>query len=272
MEQGFAPADTVEAGRPYMVAGIARTAPVAMLDGWKDATTPRVPAEPTLRGELAARWARIAAFEHASVASFARFTLDLLAVGAPAELVVAAQKAGGDEVRHARLCFGLASAFEGRPVGPGALRVPDEPGRNTDLASLTAATVREGCVAETLAALEIAAAAEAARDPVVRDVLQRIAADEATHSELAWRFVRWALGAGGPEVRAAAAGAFGDAERAWSMGVASDDEAALEPWGILGSAARRRVQAQGLADVVLPAARLLLGEVEKAAPEPNARA
>ncbi len=272
MEQGFAPADTVEAGRPYMVAGIARTAPVAMLDGWKDATTPRVPAEPTLRGELAARWARIAAFEHASVASFARFTLDLLAVGAPAELVVAAQKAGGDEVRHARLCFGLASAFEGRPVGPGALRVPDEPGRKTDLASLTAATVREGCVAETLAALEIAAAAEAARDPVVRDVLQRIAADEATHSELAWRFVRWALGAGGPEVRAAAAGAFGDAERAWSMGVASDDEAALEPWGILGSAARRRVQAQGLADVVLPAARLLLGEVEKAAPEPNARA
>jgi hypothetical protein len=48
--------------------------------------------------------------EHASVAAFARFTLDLLALGAPADLVQSAQQALGDEIAHAELCFGLAGA------------------------------------------------------------------------------------------------------------------------------------------------------------------
>ena len=38
----------------------------------------------------------------ASIAAFARFTMMLLAVGAPPELVVAAQRASIDEVAHAR--------------------------------------------------------------------------------------------------------------------------------------------------------------------------
>ncbi len=41
-------------------------------------------------------------------ASFVRFTLELLAVGAPRELVTDAQRAGLDESAHAKACFALA--------------------------------------------------------------------------------------------------------------------------------------------------------------------
>ena len=39
------------------------------------------------RARLAREWAHIGALEHASVASFARFTLQLMALGAPADLL-----------------------------------------------------------------------------------------------------------------------------------------------------------------------------------------
>lgn len=56
--------------------------------------------------------------EHASVAAFARFTLQLLAMGAPAELVQASVGAAADELDHARLRFGIADRFDGRLGAP----------------------------------------------------------------------------------------------------------------------------------------------------------
>jgi rubrerythrin len=53
--------------------------------------------------------------------------------------------------------------------------------------------LREGCLGETVAALEAVAAAEAARDAAVKQVLTRIARDELAHAELAFDFLRWAL-------------------------------------------------------------------------------
>lgn len=74
---------------------------------------------PGLRAALAARWARVAAFEYASVGSFACSTLQLLALGAPPELVADAQAAAADETRHATLAYRLASRCPGAPAGPG---------------------------------------------------------------------------------------------------------------------------------------------------------
>jgi hypothetical protein len=59
--------------------------------------------------------------EHASVAAFARFVLELLSAGAPLELVEGAGDAMRDELRHTQICFGLASAYAGAPIGPGPL-------------------------------------------------------------------------------------------------------------------------------------------------------
>lgn len=50
-----------------------------------------------------------------------------------------------------------------------------------------------GGAGETLAAMQAAEQRGRARDPEVCRVLDRIAADEAAHAELAWAFVRWAI-------------------------------------------------------------------------------
>jgi len=189
-------------GRPLCIDGEARVAPVVTRRDWAE------PLEVELAGlsareraTLALEWQKDAQLEHASVASFARFILDLLAFGAPAELVEAAQRAMSDEIEHARLCFGLASAYGGVPLGPSALNLQGV-APSGSLAAAAAAAVREGCINETIAALAATRQVERASDPTVRAVLARIARDEANHAELAWRFVHWALTTGGAVVRA----------------------------------------------------------------------
>lgn len=191
-------------GRPLLVGGAPVVAPPAPREDW--ARAPIAPPS-ALASELAAAWLADAALEHASVASFARFALELLAVGAPPELVVGAHRAALDEVEHARLAYGLASAFGGVAVGPGPLDVGGVVFRS-DLAALTASAVREGCVGETFAAIGARVACARCTDPATSEVLRTIADDELVHAELAFRFVAWAVRVGGPDVAAAALRAF----------------------------------------------------------------
>jgi hypothetical protein len=193
-------------GRPFFVGHEARTAPPLARDDWSLAQSPAVDhLGADEREALALAWIADAAMEHASVASFARFVLQLLAIGAPAELVDDAQQALRDEVAHARICFGLASAYRGTAIGPGRLATEGALEGMTDLVAIAVATVREGCVGETIAALHADVAASRASDPVVRAALEQIAEDEARHAALAWRFVAWAIDTGGEPVRAAVA-------------------------------------------------------------------
>lgn len=195
-------------GRPLLVAGEARVAPATERADWLahyDVTLAGLSAQE--QSALADAWLRDARFEHASIASFARFSLDLLAFGAPPELLEAAQRAMGDEIAHARACFAVASAYAGRALGPGPLELRGvEP--SASLAAAAAAAVREGCVNETIAALTAQQQAERTPDPVVRSLLERIACDEADHAELAWRFVAWALHTGDASVSYAVQSAF----------------------------------------------------------------
>ena len=63
-----------------------------------------------VRHILSEQWSLAARFEHASIASFNKFSLELLAVGAPGTLVAAANRAALQEVEHAQACFAAASA------------------------------------------------------------------------------------------------------------------------------------------------------------------
>jgi hypothetical protein len=92
-------------------------------------------------------------------------------------------------------------------VGPGPLDIRGI-APSTSLAAVAAACVRDGCVNETIASALAGAQAERAKDPELKATLERIAEDEARHAELAWRFVQWALGAGGDDVRIAVMDAF----------------------------------------------------------------
>jgi hypothetical protein len=146
------------------------------------------------RAALADHWTKEAAFEHASIASFAQLTLDLLSVGAPPELLEATQRATLDEIEHARITFALATAYGARPVGPAALAAL--PGASRTLASIARSTFIDACVGESVASASLAESARRATDPVLRDLLAKMAEDEERHAELAWRIVAWALRSG----------------------------------------------------------------------------
>ena len=150
-------------GRPLREDGVAVVAPTHARDGW---TTPATVSglSPAARAFAASAWAREAAFEHASVAAFARLAVELMAHAAPADLVDAALAAARDEVRHAQRCYGLAAAFGGDAVGPGPLPVETST-RIPSLEQLAVDCFRDGCVNETVAALCVA---EAARRALIR--------------------------------------------------------------------------------------------------------
>jgi hypothetical protein len=210
---------------------------------------------PDVRAALAAHWEREAAFEHASIGSFARASLSLLAHGAPPELVAATHAAAMDEVEHARLAYALASTYGAASSGPGSLVVPASIA--TSLADLAVETFVDGCAGEATAALVLREAADAAEDPAVRTILARMAEDEERHAELAWRTVAWALASGGEPVLRALSAAVATLRCEPASGdVAGDDPLARH--GALGPAAQRALRRRSIAEVVLPCAASLL--------------
>ena len=154
---------------------------------------PRDLLDPDVRAALVECWLADALAEHASVASFARATLELMAVGAPAELVAETQRASLDELEHARAVFAIASRYAGRALEPGPL--PLVPPRAGGIARVAHDVFVEGCVGETVAALCVARAAAACDDAELAATLRAIADDEARHAALAWKTLAWTIAA-----------------------------------------------------------------------------
>ncbi|MRG92478.1 ferritin-like domain-containing protein [Polyangium spumosum] len=243
-------------GRPLVISGEARAAKPRARADWRAALDFEVDAlSLEAREAISAHHAAIAAMEHASIASFSRFTLQLLALGAPAELVAEAQIASLDEVTHAQVEYAIASRLAGRFIGPDKL--PEATARlESDVISFVEALVMEGCVGETLGAAEGQEVLRGVRDDGLRAALAKIAADEERHAALAWKTLQWALGAFGAEAREAAERAF-----ARALVIHGEDPAEgpveNEEFGVLGArtlGARRR---EVLRSVVGPCLRTL---------------
>src|SRR5690349_6474279 len=100
------------------------------------------------RSAVGEAWIQMGLGEHASIAAFGRLVLDLIAAGAPPELLTGAASALKDEIRHAQLCFGIARQFNGRPASPGRLVLEDAPAPVGDPAALLEGVIFEGCFAE----------------------------------------------------------------------------------------------------------------------------
>ncbi len=257
-------------GRPFLVDHEPRVASLVERADWRTSVTPEVASLlPQVRARLAQHWTDAASMEHASVAAFARFVLQLLSLGAPADLVDEAQRAMHDETRHARLAFGMASAFAGKDIGPGPLEVHGSL-EATDLRSFIETTFAEGCIGETMASLEAAEALEHLqnRDPAVSAVLATLVADEARHAELAWRSVAWALRTFGQQARDAIEDALQAALGDEASGGSAVSEQGTDPLGeallergVLVDGLRTRVRSEALRDVVIPLTAALLGEV-----------
>ncbi|MEE9382274.1 MAG: ferritin-like domain-containing protein [Nannocystaceae bacterium] len=180
-------------GRPFLAEGTLRLAPVRSGDGWRDDLHPVIEhLTASQRRELADAWLDIARGEHAAIAAFARLSLELLQLGAPAELLEASQAAGLDEVRHAKGAFALACVYAGRHLEPGPLDLRGMPLTSTP-ATLGRAAAGEGCRDETLSALLAIETARTSRDPAVRSFLRKVAADETRHAAFSWRLLQWTL-------------------------------------------------------------------------------
>jgi len=181
--------------------------------------------------------------------------LQLLALGAPSELVEACNRALIDETAHARACFALASAYGGTALGPARLDI-EHCFEDTSLTAIAKLVLREGCLGETVASLEALAAAEVARDPAVKQALTRIARDELSHAELAFKFLRWALERVSVEARREllreAAQQLADFESAARHGESTRSDERLAAHGLIAGDVLRTIHLAAARDVARP--------------------
>jgi hypothetical protein len=216
-----------------------------MNSGWVEDLGTAIEAPPA----VATAWRANAATEAASVAAFAHLSNELLALGAPAHLIEKAHADALEEIRHARLCYGLAAAVDGQTLGPASFPAAAQPrdGR-LDFAALAAECIVESCLLESASA-RVAAALASRRDlpGEIRTVLDTITVDEARHAAHGWEIVAWCREVGGPTIDAAMRQALTRVEVASPM--ASVEHDALESWGIAGPTLWRRCIAEALADV-----------------------
>ncbi len=251
-------------GRPYRIDGHAVVADAIERGDWGASAVPATAQlSDAQRRRIGARWQQAALGEHASIAAFSRFVLDLLALGAPVELVASAHGALADEVTHARLAFGLASAYLGVPVGPGPL-APGPTAGARGLAEIVRDAIVEGCIGETISAARAERALLGATDSAVRRVLSVIARDETRHAALAWRFVAWALREH-PELRETIEMAFAEAAIGPAGGTTDPDGAALRAHGIVPDDDGRVIANEAITALVLPTARALVHDGRRAA-------
>ncbi len=185
--------------RPFLVGAHLRSAAAQARTDWSTTLTTCEKIDPVTREWLASAWLKDALEEHASVAAFARFTLHLLSLGAPAHLVMQSQRASLDEIQHAKMCFGLAARYGQHSQGPAALPL-DGAFAVSSFEDIVRLAAEEGCVGETLGALLAREQLTMATDPAVVQVLERIQRDEQRHAELSWQFVAWAIKMGGPAI------------------------------------------------------------------------
>ena len=97
-----------------------------------------------------------------------------------------------DEIKHAKMCYGLAAAFFGSNVQPGRLDI-DGSVKSSTKEDIIQSVINEGCIGETISAVRAQLGSHYAKQPMVKDALEQIAADESNHAQLAWNTVQWAI-------------------------------------------------------------------------------
>jgi hypothetical protein len=223
------------------------------------------------RPGLAAQWRENGRTEHASVAAFARLTLDLMALGAPPALVAASNQDALDEIRHTELCFSLARALDGKSESPAAfpaaLRARSlASSRKLALAALAVDSLVDGALHEGVSARVIAKLARRCEEPAIRAVLKEIAADEGRHAAHGWDVVEWCLAEGGDAVADALRGAVLALPRAMHSSLPAEaEDGGWERYGIHGRELEAEQFAATRADLVQRVEQMLGAPAARAA-------
>jgi hypothetical protein len=212
-------------------------------EGWLGTSPTQLDVPEDARAALGAEWRDNGKKEHASVAAFAQLTLDLLAVGAPPELVAASQRDALDEVRHAAACFAIARDIDGLAESPApfpdarARRFLFTASRSVALTQIAIDALADGVLNEGIASRLLAQLAKKCELPGMATILRDMAADESGHAAHSWEIVAWCLESGGSVVASALRGAVdGMPKKVCSALPIGARDGAWEAWGVHGVA------------------------------------
>ena len=127
----------------------------------------------------------------------------------------------------------------------------------SDWGAILSDCILEGCIGETVAAIEAAEALSHCEDPFASQLLEQIVAEESQHAELAWQFLAWSLRAGPAGLREQAAAVFrAELERSAAPVlegvVESEGDRLLLQNGLLSSGLRQALRARVLREVIAP--------------------
>jgi len=154
---------------------------------------------------LAQAWSQAAAQEHASVAVYGRLATELMAAGAPPELISKAHAIAIDKLQHAQVCYNFASGYAGEALGPGPLPevLMGRPlqGRRTGLIGrLATESLMDGCVAGAETAEFMRTHSDELTVLVEQLALKHMALDYERHVQFAWMVMEWCLEVGAEPV------------------------------------------------------------------------
>ena len=258
-------------GRPFVAEGMTRTTVShsrgdslgSFTQSWAVGSPSQINLNTSADHERGHHWLQQAEGEHASVASFAKNSLHLLSAEAPSDLLLLSQRASLDEIRHAEVCYRFASQFLGNDFEPGQLDV-EKSLENRDLQKIAKSTIEEGCVAETIAAVEAHFRANHTKVPMIKDALLQIALEETNHAQLAWTTVGWMMERF-PEVADVIEEAFSVEFEKRASGKLSDDlaindesgmdcgtEVLFQDHGVIDPIARDKIGVQTIQDFIEP--------------------
>ncbi|HCH61499.1 MAG: hypothetical protein CL927_19825 [Deltaproteobacteria bacterium] len=244
-------------GRPFRVGGTARMAAGGPAAGW--CIHVDLEGAPHAPASIVRAWEARGLAEHASVAAFSRFAMQLVQLGAPADLLASTARAMADEVSHARSCFGVAARISGEPArGPGRLDVTGALEGALSPRQILEDLLVEGCMGETIAAAEASEEARLCRDPALREILVHIARDEARHAALSWRAARWILSQH-PELTDMARAVLTQPLAAAAARAADLPGPVVNAWGLLTASQRNTLASHVARTVLKPATDALLG-------------
>ena len=183
----------IAVGRPFIVDGEMTVASLSVMNSWVSEKHASIELALDIRNEVIAHWKKAAQEEHASIASFSRLTMQLMALGAPPELLHASIQAQSDELSHAKACLHVVSLLSGTSYGFDGMRIAGAQAQEPTLNQLLVDSILEGCINETLAAAEAAYLSKECTHSKISKVLKAIAKDEEQHAALGWKIVAWCI-------------------------------------------------------------------------------
>jgi hypothetical protein len=140
-------------------------------------------------------WAHRLEVEYATGAAAAELSLWLMQIGASPDLIVAAARVVQEEVDHAARCHRIcqmAGCSDARPIARESLALQRDPAAPLEH-DVVRGCLRVFCLGETYAVEMLRETRDACTVPEVREVVDRLLADEVGHRTFGFELLGWLL-------------------------------------------------------------------------------